>query len=145
MGCCDDSRKHSCGVRTPAICVSYKGYLPKYSKLEENCLTTEETTDDIYHLIDWIKQSIDLKDYDPDCLDVDKVEDIYFEDKERFLIKDILEKLTEKVCAIEDDNEVDDTLELDFKCLTSSCGNPISSLKDLLQTLIDEVCKLKNP
>lgn len=144
MGCCDD-RKNSCGIRTPAICVSYKGYLPKYSKLEENCLTTEETTDDIYHLIDWIKESVDLKDYDPDCLDIDKVEDIYFEDKERFLIKDVLKKLTEKVCALEDEHEVDDTLELDFKCLTSVCGDPITSLKDLLQTLIDEVCKLKNP
>ena len=41
-------------------------------------------------------------------------------------------------------NDTNSGLELDFKCLVNSCGTPITSLKDLLQTLIDEICNLKN-
>lgn len=148
MGNCGDMRKFTCGTKTQSICVHYKGFVPEYSKLnKEDCVTIEETTEDNYKLISWIKESIDLKDFDPSCLNIDEKEDSYNEDKTRYLVKDVLTALTQRMCELEDEVEDanDDTLELDFKCLTAPCGDPIRSLKDLLQTLINEICKLKNP
>jgi hypothetical protein len=113
----------------------------------EDCVVIEETTEDTYNLITWIKESIDLEDFDPDCLDIEKKEDSYNTDKTRYLVKDVLTALTERVCDLETevDEANDDTLELDFKCLVAPCGEQIGSLKDLLQTLINEICQLKNP
>ena len=148
MGNCGDTRKFTCGTKTQSMCVHYKGFIPKYSQLEkEDCVTIEETTEDNYKLISWIKESIDLKDFDPSCLNIDEKEDSYDDDKTRYLVKDVLTALTQRMCELEDEVEDanDDTLELDFKCLTAPCGDPITSLKDLLQTLINEICKLKNP
>lgn len=140
MGCCDDNKKFNCGKKQPASCVFYKGYLPKYSELDKGCATVEETTEELYRHQEQILESIDTSGLGKDCLDYPTVE---VDDKEVILVKDVLEVLEEKVCQLLDIPEDDDTLQLDFKCLTTPCGDEINSLKDLLQTLINEICALK--
>lgn len=138
--------KYTCGTRTNSKCVFYDLKVPDYSNLiDEDCVVIEETTEDLYKLVSWLKESVDLEDFEDECLDLEKVKDTYKKDKNRFLVKDVLKELTSKICNLEEsaDDSNDDTLELDFKCLVSACGEPISSLKDLLQALIDEVCNLK--
>lgn len=148
MGKCNQKPKFTCGdVRANARCVFYDLPVPSYSKLdEEECLTIEETTEDLYNLISWIRESVDLDEYDDECLNTEKVNDVYFKNKNRYLLKDVLKELVTKVCAIEEASGegTDDTLSLDFKCLVSPCGEQITNLKDLLQVLINEICKLKN-
>lgn len=139
--------KYTCGdTRANARCVFYDLNVPEFSNIaEEECLTIHETTEDVYKLIEWIKQSIDLEELDPSCFETEKVQDIYFKNMNRFLIKDVIKELRDEVCQIKDTmNDGDpDNLGLDLKCLVAPCGDQITSLKDLLQVLIDEICILK--
>lgn len=138
MGC-GDSGKFNCGTRTEAKCTYYKGYLPKYSKLDKNCVVIEETTAELYKNQEAILKSIDTSKLTKDCLDYPTDDSA----EARILIVDVLQKLQEEICEIKEGSEEDNSLNLDFKCLETQCGNQITSLKDLLQVLIDEVCKLK--
>lgn len=147
MGACNYKPKYTCGdSKTNARCVFYDLPVPEFSNIyEEDCLTTEETTEDIYELISWIKESIDLEDIDIECLEVEKVKDKYFKDKNRFLIKDILEKLIQRECNNSiggDSNDIPFILtNLDYKCLVDECGIKPGSLMELLQMIINKICE----
>ena len=95
----------------------------------------------------WLRESVNVEGLDIKDLEIQSVLDSYDNSKQRFLVKDILSEIISQVDDIKKLTESNDTnsgLELDFKCLGNSCGTPITSLKDLLQTLIDEICNLKN-
>lgn len=147
MGC-GDKPKYTCGDRrSNARCVFYDIPVPTYSKLvEEDCLTVEETTEDIYKLISWIKESVDLTGVSFNELEVEEVSDSYIKNNHRVLLKEVITKLISELYNLK--NKVDEKdperMDLDYKCLVSSCGDPISTTEQLLQTLIDEVCNLKS-
>lgn len=141
--------KHTCGDRSSnARCVFYDLNIPPFSKLSDSeCVTVEETTSDLYNLVSWLRESINIENLDIRDLDLQSVLDSYEPTKQRYLVKDVLEGIISQVDDIKklaESNDTNSGLELDFKCLVSSCGAPITSLKDLLQALIDEVCNLKN-
>lgn len=141
--------KHTCGDRSSnARCVFYDLNTPSFSKLSDSeCVTVEETTSDLYNLVSWLRESINIENLDIRDLDLQSVLDSYEPTKQRYLVKDVLEGIISQVDDIKklaESNDTNSGLELDFKCLVSSCGTPITSLKDLLQALIDEVCNLKN-
>ena len=141
--------KHTCGDRSSnARCVFYDLNTPSFSKISENdCTTIEETTSDLYKLVSWLRESVNIEGLDIKDLEIQSVLDSYDNSKQRFLVKDILSEIISQVDDIKkltDLNDTDSGLVLDLKCLVNSCGPPITSLKDLLQTLIDEVCTLKN-
>lgn len=141
--------KHTCGDRSSnARCVFYDLNIPPFSKLSDSeCVTVEETTSDLYNLVSWLRESINIENLDIRDLDLQSVLDSYEPTKQRYLVKDVLEGIISQVDDIKklaESNDTNSGLELDFKCLVSSCGTPITSLKDLLQALIDEVCNLKN-
>lgn len=141
--------KHTCGDRSSnARCVFYDLNIPPFSKLSDSeCVTVEETTSDLYNLVSWLRESINIENLDIRDLDLQSVLDSYEPTKQRYLVKDVLEGIISQVDDIKklaESNDTNSGLELDFKCLVSSCGAPITSLKDLLQVLIDEVCNLKN-
>lgn len=143
MGC-GDNRKFNCGEKVQSVCVHYKGYLPEYSELDKDCVVIEETTQELYENQEEILNAIDTSELGKDCIDFDEyMTDI--EGESKLQVKGVLEAYEKEICDLKnmigDDN--DDTLSLDFKCLTSPCGEQITSLKDLLQTLIDEICTLK--
>lgn len=141
--------KHTCGDRSSnARCVFYDLNTPSFSKLSDSeCVTVEETTSDLYNLVSWLRESINIENLDIRDLDLQSVLDSYEPTKQRYLVKDVLEGIISQVDDIKklaESNDTNSGLELDFKCLVSSCGTPITSLKDLLQALIDVVCNLKN-
>ena len=141
--------KHTCGDRSSnARCVFYDLNIHSFSKLSDSeCVTVEETTSDLYNLVSWLRESINIENLDIRDLDLQSVLDSYEPTKQRYLVKDVLEGIISQVDDIKklaESNDTNSGLELDFKCLVSSCGTPITSLKDLLQALIDEVCNLKN-
>lgn len=141
--------KHTCGDRSSnARCVFYDLNTPSFSKLSENeCTTIEETTSDLYKLVSWVRESVNVEGLDIKDLEIQSVLDSYDNSKQRFLVKDILSEIISQVDDIKklaESNDINSGLELDLKCLVNSCGPPITSLKDLLQTLIDEICNLKN-
>ena len=148
MKCSNNKLKNTCGIKTPSRCVFYDLDLPEFSKLSilNECITIEETTNDLYNITDLVLSSIDTKELCKQCLKYKVSQNKYKPFEDIVFIKDILLKFEEEICELknETDSNSNDSLELDFKCLTNPCNNEINSLKDLLQILINEVCNLKN-
>ena len=141
MGCCDESNaKFNCGERIPSACVFYKKYFPSYSTLDKNCATIEETTEELYKNQEYILRSIDTSKLTEDCIEYDTVE---IDGEDKILVVEVLQKLQDQICNLQETSEDENILNLDFKCLVDPCGDQISSLKDLLQVLINEICILK--
>lgn len=139
---CEDNVKTNCWEQQPSACVIYEESLPDYSKLKKNCATIQETTKELYDHQDKIKKSIDLSNLNNGCIDFDE-----FKEGKELQVHEAFNAIENKLCKVLDemeDDEEESELNLDFKCLATTCGEPITSLKDLLQSLINEVCDLKN-
>ncbi len=97
--CCKDKRKNYCLEKVQAICTQYKGTVSQNSELtDDDCLTIEETTQDIYNIIDIIMNVIDLSDIDYDCLTIE------FEDDENPTLKEIINKLIKEICLLKENS-----------------------------------------
>ena len=148
MKCNSNKLKHNCGIKTPSRCVFYDLDLPEFSKLSilNDCITIEETTEDLYNLTDLILSSIDTKDLGKQCLNYKVSQNKYKPSENIIFIKDILLKFEEEICSLKNNNktEVDIIKNLDFKCLQDPCNNDINSLETLLQVIINEICNLKS-
>ena len=148
MKCNNNKLKHNCGIKTPSRCVFYDLDLPEFSKLNilNDCITIEETTEDLYNLTDLILSSIDTKELGKQCLKYKVSKNKYKPSEDIIFIKDILLKFEEEICSLKNNNktEVDIIKNLDFKCLQGPCDNNIDSLETLLQVLINEICNLKS-
>ena len=148
MKCNNNKLKNTCGIKTPSRCVFYDLDLPEFSKLSilNDCITIEETTDDLYNLTDLILSSIDTKDLGKQCLNYKVSQNKYKPSENIIFIKDILLKFEEEICSLKNNNktEVDIIKNLDFKCLQDPCNNDINSLETLLQVIINEICNLKS-
>ena len=146
MSCCGDNRKFSCGgLKTPAVCVYYRGYLPKYSKLDPDCAVIEETTEELYKNQEFILQSIDTSKLEEDCIDYPTVE---IDGKDKILVVDVLQALQDEICALKENTGSDcdciDISKLDLKCLEDEpCSNP-TSINSILQIMIDKICDIDN-
>ena len=148
--CCKDKRKHYCLEKVQAICTQYKGTVAECSSLDENdCLTIEETTQDIYDIIDVIKNVIDLSDITYDCITVD------FEDEDNPTLKEILDKLIEEICLLKqsqgndpaaDPCEIDlSTCNINTDCLDNDpCTNGLATLPEILNSIIAKLCSLES-
>ena len=138
-GCRNNKIKCNCGTRQNARCVYYDGYLPKYSKLDEDCVNIEETTEELYENQERILDSIDLIKLGKECIDYSE-----FQETNILKVNEALLTIEKEICNlkknIDDDNS---SLELDFKCLVNPCNNNITSLNQLLQIMIDKICNLE--
>lgn len=146
---CKTKLKHTCGTKTPSTCVFYDLELPAISKLKilEDCITIEETTEDLYNLVDFVLENIDTKDLGSKCLTYKKTKSTYNSLKEVIYVKDVLLKFEEEICKLKEikNLNIDDIIkDLDFKCLQDPCNENITTLSQLLQILINEICLLKN-
>lgn len=148
MSCCGDNRKFSCGgLRTPAVCVTYRGYLPKYSKLDADCVVIEETTEELYKKQEFILKSIDTSKLKEDCIDYPTTD---IDGEEKILVVDVLQSLQDEICNLKEgsgsENNCDciDITKLDMKCLDNDpCANP-SSINAIIQIMINKICELNN-
>lgn len=144
---CNKKIKYTCGNKIPSTCVFYdlEETIPEFSNLHgESCIVIEETTQDLYELIKSIKLSTDLDNFDKGCLDIDKVTDPY-DKKEKYLIKDILAALRDKVCNDSSNSSEEQNIDwilnnLDYKCLVLPCDAKPKNLFQFLQLLIDYIC-----
>lgn len=97
-----------------------------FSKLAENdCTTIEETTSDLYNLVNWLRESVNVEGLDIKDLELQSVLDSYDTSKQRYLVKDVLREIISQVDDIKkltDLNDTDSGLVLDLKCLGNSCG-----------------------
>lgn len=90
MDCKNDQRKDSC-TKNFAICTVYEGAVPDYSGLKgQNCLSIEEVGEDIYTLVTELRDAIDVKELDFDCLTAPTELDI----------SKVLQLLIQEICSL---------------------------------------------
>ncbi len=158
MACNTDKKKYRCDGRHSATCTFYEGKLPEDSKLkEESCVTTAETTDELYRWVGELRKDLDKSKIEKECFEFDK-------DKDTFVV--FLNSVVKKICDLEkklkDSGVIDSDSsssgskgsgvsgsislnKIDTSCLTEdSCGNKITDVNTLLQEMLRFMCKLKN-
>lgn len=145
MGNCRDTNlKYNCGdKRQNARCVLYEGYIPNYSKLlDEDCITLEETTEELYENQEKILDSIDLVKLGKECIDYSE-----FQENDSLKVKEAFLTFEKEICELKNKKNEDscciDLSKIDFKCLSDPCNNVIDSQLKLIQALIDKVCNLE--
>ena len=142
-GCRNNKIKCNCGTRQNARCVYYDGYLPKHSKLDEDCVNIDEITEEVYENQEKILDSIDLVKLGKECIDYSE-----FQENDSLGVKEAFLTFEKEICELKskknDDSYSIDLNKIDFKCLSDPCNNEITSLENLIQVLINEVCNLKN-
>lgn len=142
-GCRDNKIKCNCGTHQNARCVYYDAYLPKYSKLDEDCVNINETTEELYENQEKILDSIDLVKLGKKCIDYSE-----FQEDDSLKVNEAFLTFEKEICELKnkknDDSYSIDLDKIDFKCLSDPCNNEITSLENLIQVLINEVCNLKN-
>lgn len=145
MNCCEGSKpKYNCGQRVAATCVKYEGYLPEYSGLKDSdCVTIEETTEELYKNQEQILKHFDYKSLGKKCLEYPVTE---YNKKDIFLTKDILKVFEDEICRLKSSTVTsgkNDIEGYDLKCLTNDPCYKFNSHKDVINLLIDKVCKLE--
>lgn len=142
-GCRNNKIKCNCGTHQNARCVYYDAYLPKYSKLDEDCVNINETTEELYENQEKILDSIDLVKLGKKCIDYSE-----FQEEDSLKVNEAFLTFEKEICELKnkknDDSYSIDLDKIDFKCLSDPCNNEITSLENLIQVLINEVCNLKN-
>lgn len=134
--------KYTCGSITPATCVKYETNLPTFSEIE-NCPSIEETTAEIYTLIGQIKADLDLTELGEDCL-------TYTQVGGKIPVKNVLLKIEEKVCQLQEEITLLKTTDifnrsltgsgLNLSCLTDACNDTVTTYGELFQALITKAC-----
>lgn len=141
---CGNKTKNTCGEKGYATCVYYEKAVPDFSELED-CITLEETTEELYKIIKDLKEQVDLSALGEGCL-------TYVEDEQnRIVVKNVLLKYEEEICTLKDKVEELETKSISemliadwglaLDCLTLPCDNSIATVKDLFQAIINKTCE----
>jgi len=114
---------------------------PQSSLLEEECISQQDFNEDVYEQLDNIQTQSDLSELGELCLTYTTVEGKLF-------VKNALLKLEEEICTLKEEVE---TLKTTAVCdllitdcnfilggLADACDNPPTTLKELLQILINQ-------
>lgn len=135
---CGNKIKHMCGEKTYATCTYYELDVPAFSSLVgDECITIEETTEDLYNLVGGIKSEIDLSALGQGCIN-------YGVNPKT--VKSVLLKYEQEICELKSkvdylENEaICDKIITDCVDLTGivdACNTPINTLGELLQYLLD--------
>lgn len=146
---CGNKTKNTCGEKGYATCVYYEKAVPDFSELED-CITLEETTEELYKIVKDLKEQVDLSALG----NVDGCDVVYALDgDDRIVVKNVLLKYEEEICALKAKVEELETKNisemliadwgLDFPegCLTLPCDNSIATVKDLFQAIINKTCE----
>lgn len=95
---CNEKIKTRC-KKTPASCVEYATTLPICSQLED-CVTIEETTEELYNLVCGIKEEINLTELVGECLTLPS----------NLTVKDMFQFLITSICNLQ--TQIDTQAEL---------------------------------
>ena len=116
MSC--DKIKHKCGKEVFAVCTKYQGTVSENSELfEEECLDVQEVIEDLYTMIDDIKEEIDMSELDNECLTI----------AENSKVKDVIQLLITTICQqqeqIQSQQELIETIQGQITDLQeNNCG-----------------------
>lgn len=137
---CNQKIKHTCGSIVFADCTSYEGTVNADSEFNENnCLSIEQTTQDIYNQLD----NLDLSELGELCLN-------YVQENNKNIVKNVLLKFEEVICEMQEKIESLENRQLcdmligdcvDVSCLTDPCLNDITTFGQLLQALVTKSCE----
>ena len=136
---CGNKIKHTCSEKNYATCVYYELEVPDFSSLiDQDCITLEETTEDIYDLIGNIKSEIDLAALGQDCITHGVTPKT---------VKNVLLRYEQEICDLKAEVEILKTTAicdinitdcgLDLSGINNNCSSPVTTLADLLGYLLD--------
>ena len=136
---CHNKIKHTCSSTNYATCIHYESSVNTDSQYDENdCLSIEETTQDIYNQL----ENLDLSALGELCLKYTQVSG-------KNIVKNVLLKFEEKICELENRVEELETVDicnqsitscnLDFGDLVDACGNQPTTLAETLQLILDNL------
>jgi hypothetical protein len=143
---CITKTKNTCGSIQFATCVIYEGYIPTLSSLtDSDCNVLEDIINDQYLLIEKLYSNTDLTILNGNGITYD------LDANNKVLVKAAISKHAEEIVALKTniqelltgyngDMDISDW-GLDYKCLVDPCGDTITSLKQLMQILIDKACQ----
>lgn len=139
---CDDKVKLTCGEVFPATCVDFEGDLGANTKITDDCVTIEETTEDLYEITDEIISDLDTSELGTLCITY-PLEDGLIKPK------NVFKQLEEEICNLQTQLGTATDLEnlditgwsIDLECLSDACNDPITTLGGLLQALVTKVCE----
>lgn len=134
---------NTCTDSTSAPCVDYEGNLGENSKITSDCVNIENVAEDLYQITDDIIENSSTEELGEDCIEL----------PDGATVAQTLKKYEEEICLLKQQVE---TLQTDFICnlsisdcglnfsnlqtvSSSSCVNPLSTLKDVLQAIIDKL------
>lgn len=134
---------NTCTDTVFSTCVDYEGSLGENSNITSDCVNIENVAEDLYQITDNIIDGIDVSELGG-CIAYSQ---------EPTSIKEVLKKYEDEICALKQQVE---TLQTDFICnalLTNCnlnlsnlqpstdtpCTNPLITLKDVLQAIIDKL------
>lgn len=137
---CGNKIKNMCGEKTYATCTYYELEVPTFSTLvDEDCITIEETTEDLYNAVGGVKSEIDLSELGDQCLD-------YVQEDGKNIVKNVLLKYEQEICdlkgriaLLEDETVCNKNITscVDLTGIVDACNTQISTLGELLQYLVD--------
>jgi hypothetical protein len=137
---CGNKIKHTCAEKNYATCVHYELEVPTFSSLvDQDCITIEETTEDLYEVVGGVKSEIELSELGDSCL-------TYVQEGGKTIVKNVLLKYEEEICALKERVSVLETQAIcdkvvtdcvDLSGITDQCNSPVNTLGELLQYLLD--------
>jgi hypothetical protein len=138
---CGNKIKNTCVDKNYATCVYYELEVPTISSLvDQDCVTLEETTKDIYDILIKVKSDADLSSLGQKCL-------TYVLDAEnKKTVKNVLLKYEQEICDLKDRVEVLETTAICDMDITNcglnlpdtACDLPITKLGELLEYLLTQ-------
>jgi len=145
---CKEKLKYTCGRRENARCVFYEIALPDWSSLlSEDCVTLEETTQELYKELSSMREFFDFDNLVEDCVSY------VYEDVDNQKLSEVINPITQELCALQDafqsqgENSICNVsisdCNIDTACLDDECATGLNTIGDLLQALIDKVCELE--
>ena len=135
---------NTCTEVIQAPCVDYQGELGDNTKITSDCVNIENVAEDLYQITDEIIENMSVSEIGNSCISFQQ---------EPTRVADVLKKYEEEICNLKQQVE---TLQTNFICNVdiSDCGlnlsnlqptndtpctNPLQTLKDVLQAIIDKL------
>lgn len=137
---CGSKTKHTCAEKNYATCIYYELDVPDFSSLfEQDCITIEETTEDVYEILGEILASINVDTLGDNCIKYSTPVG------QALKIKDAVIALDEEICSLKDRIlELETTAICDMNITNcdlslpdNPCGGTFTTLGELLGYLLD--------
>ena len=127
MGC--NKIKDTCVDYNYATCVYYELDLPEISNITDDCVTLEDTTEDLYQIVETLEAQIGLEDEEVagELIDAQA---------------QLIETLQQKVETLENKNICEQSIEgcnLELQGLVDICGEQPDTVGELLQIIVNQI------